>query len=64
MDPSLLGTRHTLKGSVERVGDELAAFAALGVSHVALEVSYATYPAILETIDAIAEELRPRVAGL
>ena len=63
VDPSLLGTRHTLTGSVERVGDELAAFAALGVSHVALEVSYATYPAILETIDVIAEELRPRVAA-
>jgi hypothetical protein len=26
---------------------------------VALEVSYSTYPAILETIDVIAEEIRP-----
>jgi len=36
---------------------------ALGVSHVGLQVAYATYPAIIETIDAIAEEIRPRVHG-
>jgi hypothetical protein len=30
----------------------------LGVSHVALEVSYSTYPANLETIDIIAERLQ------
>ena len=30
-----------------------------GCSHVALEVSYSTYPAILDTIDILAEEIRP-----
>lgn len=62
VDQGLLGTRHTLTGSIPRVIDELRAFAGLGVTHVALEVSYATYPAILETIDAIAEEIRPALA--
>ena len=30
--------------------------------HIALEVSYSTYPTIHETIDVIAERLRPAVA--
>ena len=59
VDMSLLRGRHTLTGSPARVAEELAGFARLGVSHVALEVSYSTYPAILETIDRIAEEIRP-----
>jgi len=41
--------------------DELAVFQDLGVSHVALEVSYTTYPAILETIDIVADKIRPRL---
>jgi hypothetical protein len=62
VDMSLLRGRHTLSGSVNRIADELAGFAALGCGHVALEVSYSTYPAILETIDLVAEKIRPRVA--
>ena len=61
VDSKLLRGRHTLTGSVQRVIDELGAFKALGVSHVALEVSYTTYPAILETIDVVAEDIRPRL---
>jgi len=29
------------------------------VSHMALEVSYSVYPAILETIDLLAEDVKP-----
>ena len=36
---------------------------ALGCGHVALEVSYSTFPAILETIDLIAEKVRPKLAS-
>ena len=36
-------------------------FQALGCQHIALEVSYSTYPAILQTIDVIAERRRPPV---
>jgi len=61
VDPKLLGARHRLTGPVSKVVDELGSFEALGVSHVALEVSYSTYPAILDTIDAIASEIRPAV---
>jgi len=63
VDPTLLGSRHRLTGSVAKVTDELRGYQTLGVSHVALEVSYATYPAILETIDAIADEIRPALTA-
>jgi hypothetical protein len=33
------------------------------VSHVALEVSYSTYPAIHETIDLIAGQIRPALSS-
>jgi alkanesulfonate monooxygenase SsuD/methylene tetrahydromethanopterin reductase-like flavin-dependent oxidoreductase (luciferase family) len=59
VDPALLGTRHVLRGTVANVVRELRAYQAAGLSHVALEVSYSTYPTILETLDVIAEEIRP-----
>ena len=37
----------------------VAEYQRLGVSHVALEVSYSIYPAIFETIDLLAEEVKP-----
>ena len=55
--------RHVITGSVATIVEELHGFQALGCDHVALEVSYSTYPAILHTIDIIAEQLRPRVAA-
>ncbi len=59
VDPALLGARHALRGSVAAVVRELRAYQASGLGHVALEVSYSTYPAILDTLDAVAEEIRP-----
>ncbi len=61
VDMSLLANRYTLKGSIRQVTGALREFAALGVSHVALEVSYSTYPGILETVDIIADEIRSGV---
>jgi alkanesulfonate monooxygenase SsuD/methylene tetrahydromethanopterin reductase-like flavin-dependent oxidoreductase (luciferase family) len=63
VDMSLIRGRHTLSGSVGQVTEALGGYQALGLSHVALEVSYSTYPAIHETIDAIAEEIRPGLRG-
>ena len=63
VDMSLLRGRHTLAGSPAKVADELRGFQALGMSHVALEVSYSTYPAILETIDLIADQIRPALSS-
>ncbi len=54
--------RHVLSGPVAKILEELRGFQALGCQHIALEVSYSTYPAILTTIDVIAERLRPQVA--
>lgn len=50
--------RHTLNGSAKQIAEELRGFQALDCGHVALEVSYSTFPAILETIDLIAD-MRP-----
>jgi probable F420-dependent oxidoreductase len=62
VDMSLLRGRHVVGGPVGAIVEELRGFRALGCQHIALEVSYATYPAIVETIDVIAERLRPAVA--
>jgi hypothetical protein len=62
VDMGLLRGRHTLNGSVKQIADELRGFKALGCGHVALEVSYSTFPAILETIDLVAEKIRPQLA--
>jgi probable F420-dependent oxidoreductase len=59
VDPALLGSRHVVRGSIANVARELRQYQSAGCDHVALEVSYSTYPAILDTIDALAEEIRP-----
>jgi probable F420-dependent oxidoreductase len=59
VDQALLGTRHVLRGPLASIVRELRQYQSAGCEHVALEVSYSTYPAILETIDIIAEEIRP-----
>jgi len=53
--------RHALQGSIAKVIEELQGYQALGCSHVALEVSYSTYPAILETIDIVAQQVVPHL---
>jgi probable F420-dependent oxidoreductase len=63
VDMGLIRGRHLIQGSIGRVVEELRAFQALDCAHVALEVSYSTYPAILQTIDILAAEVRPRLAG-
>lgn len=59
VDAALLGTRHVLRGPLASIVRELRQYQSAGCGHAALEVSYSTYPAILETIDIIAEEIRP-----
>ncbi len=63
VDMSLIRGRHVIGGPVAKIVEELRGYQALGCQHIALEVSYSTYPAILETIDISAERLRPPVAG-
>lgn len=61
VDQTLLRGRHAIRGTIKQVIGQLAEYQRLGVGHVALEVSYTTYPAILETIDILAEDVRPMV---
>jgi len=63
VDMGLIRGRHTLNGSVTQIADELRGFRDLDCGHVALEVSYSTFPAILETIDLIANRIRPQLAS-
>ena len=63
VDMALMRGRHTLHGTPKQVAEELSGFEALGCGHVALEVSYSTYPAILETIDLVADKIRPQLGG-
>jgi probable F420-dependent oxidoreductase len=62
VDMAFLRGRYAIAGPVSRVIEALRSFQALGVSHVALEVSYSTYPAILETLDLLADRVRPALA--
>ena len=62
-DMGYLRGRPAIHGTTRHVVDALRGFAALGVTHAALDVSLTTYPAILETIDVLAREVRPALAG-
>src|SRR2546422_619608 len=62
-DMAFIRGRHTLSGSVKQIVDELRGFQALDCGHVALEVSYSTFPAILETIDLLADKVQPPLAN-
>jgi probable F420-dependent oxidoreductase len=62
-DMSYLRGRPAVHGSVRAVIDALRAYAALGCRHIALDVSLTTYPAILDTIELLAGEVRPALAA-
>ena len=63
VDMGLLGNRYVVRGSPAKIVDELHAFEELGCGHVALEVSYSTFPAIMKTIDVLASRVKPKLAG-
>ena len=50
VDMALIRGRHVITGTVAKIAEELRGFRALGCGHIALEVSYSTYPAIHDTI--------------
>jgi len=59
VDEKLLRGRHAVRGTVKQIAGQLAEYQRFGMGHVALEVSYSVYPAILETIDLLAEAVKP-----
>ena len=48
-----------MRGTVKQVAGQLAEYQRFGMGHVALEVSYSVYLAILETVDLLAETVKP-----
>jgi probable F420-dependent oxidoreductase len=63
VDMRLLAGRHTIRGTVAQAIEALKQYWALGCSHVALDVSYTAYPAILQTVDLLVREVKPRLTG-
>jgi probable F420-dependent oxidoreductase len=63
VDMAFMRGRYAVTGSVAKVTEALRGFQALGCAHVAVELSYSVYPAILETIDLLAREVKPALAG-
>ncbi len=63
VDMAFMRGRYAVTGSVAKVTETLRGFQALGCAHVAVELSYSVYPAILETIDLLAREVKPALAG-
>jgi probable F420-dependent oxidoreductase len=63
VDMGWLRGRYTIQGPISTVVDQLQGFQALGCSHVALDVAYSAFPAVLETIDILAREVKPRLPG-
>jgi hypothetical protein len=62
VDMGWLQGRFAIQEPIGRVTEELRRFQALGCSHIALDLAYTTFPAILETIDILARDVRPQVA--
>jgi probable F420-dependent oxidoreductase len=62
-DMSFLRGRYAVHGRLPEIVETLRQFAALGCRHAALDVSLTTYPAILETVEALGSEVRPALAA-
>jgi probable F420-dependent oxidoreductase len=62
-DMRYLRGRPAIHGRTREVVEALRGYAGVGVTHVALDVSLTTYPAILETIEVLALEVRPALGG-
>jgi probable F420-dependent oxidoreductase len=62
VEEKFLRGRHAIRGTVSQIVEQLEEYQRLGVSHMALEVSYSVYPSIMETIDVLAREVRPALA--
>jgi probable F420-dependent oxidoreductase len=60
-DPAAPVGRPPLTGSAPQIVEDLAAYAAAGVGHFILDFSVPTVPEMLEVIERIAADVRPRV---
>lgn len=55
--------RTPLAGSPAQIVEDLQAYVAAGVEHFVLDFSVPTLPAMLEVLDRVAADVRPRVRG-
>jgi probable F420-dependent oxidoreductase len=63
-DPAAPRERTPLAGSAEQIAEDLSAYVAAGVGHFVLDFSVPTVPEMLEVLDRVAAEVRPRVVPL
>jgi probable F420-dependent oxidoreductase len=63
-DPAAPRERTPLAGSPEQIAEDLSAYVAAGVDHFVLDFSVPTVPEMLEVLDRVAADVRPRVTAL
>jgi probable F420-dependent oxidoreductase len=63
-DPAPPRERPPLAGSDDQIAEDLSAYVAAGVDHFVLDFSGPTVPEMLEVLDRVAAEVRPRVSPL
>lgn len=61
IDTTRLFSRPHLRGTVDRVIEELKGYQALGCEHIVIELAYLSFPSLMKSMDIVAEEIRPRV---
>ena len=62
-DPAAPRDRTPLSGSPAQIAEDLAAYVAAGVEHFVLDFSVPTIPEMLEVLERVAADVRPRVRG-
>ena len=61
-DPAAGRDRTPLSGSPAQIAEDLAAYVAAGVEHVVLDFSVPTVPEMLDVLEQVAADVRPRVS--
>lgn len=62
-DPAAPRDRTPLSGSPAQIAEDLAAYVTAGVEHFVLDFSVPTIPEMLEVLERVAADVRPRVRG-
>ncbi len=62
-DPAAPRDRTPLTGSPSQIAEDLSAYVAAGVEHFVLDFSVPTVPEMLEVLERVAADVRPKVSG-
>jgi len=63
LDPAAPKDRTPLTGSPAQIAEDLSAYVAAGVEHFVLDFSVPTVPEMLEVLERVAADIRPKVSG-